>query len=133
LVGDDRLVMRADGGLFVSARRLMATLLELAQVRVELLATEIELEKLRLFDALLLAVAAVLALSVGVVLLCLFVVVIAGEAYRPHVLGGLALLFIGGSVWGLRAARARVRSPGTLFDATAAELRSDCAALAPRE
>jgi uncharacterized membrane protein YqjE len=125
--------MSADAGLFVSARRLLATLLELGQVRLELIATELELEKLRLFDALLLAVAAMLALAVGVVLLCFFIVALAGDAYRLHALALLALLFIGSSVWGLRAARARLRSPGTLFDATAAELARDRAALMPRD
>jgi uncharacterized membrane protein YqjE len=125
--------MSADAGLFASARRLLATLLELGQVRLELIATEIELEKLRLFDALLLAGAAMLALAVGVVLLCFFIVAAAGDAYRLHALAVLALLFIGGSALGLRAARSRLRSPGTLFDATAAELARDRAALMPRD
>ncbi len=125
--------MSADAGLFVSARRLLATLLEIGQVRLELIATELELEKLRLFDALLLAVAAMLALAVGVVLLCFFIVAAVGDAYRLHALALLALLFIGGSAMGLRAARARLRSPGTLFDATAAELARDRAALMPRD
>jgi uncharacterized membrane protein YqjE len=125
--------MSTDVGLFASARRLLATLLELGQVRLELIATELELEKLRLFDALLLAGAAMLALAVGVVLLCFLIVAAAGEAYRLHTLAFLALLFIAGSAWGLQAARARLRSPGTLFDATAAELARDRAALMPRD
>jgi uncharacterized membrane protein YqjE len=125
--------MSADLGLFASARRLLATLLEIGQVRLELIATELELEKLRLFDALLLAGAAMLALAVGVVLLCFFVVAAAGDAWRLHTLAALALLFIAASVWGLRAARARLRSPGSLFDATSAELARDRAALMPRD
>lgn len=119
------------GGLFVSVRRLLATLLELAQVRLELVAAEIEIEKLRLFDALLLALAALLGLGVGAVMLCAFVVVLAGEAHRLAALGALALLFIGGSGLALREARARLRSPGTLFDASAAELARDRAELLP--
>jgi uncharacterized membrane protein YqjE len=125
--------MSAEGGILASSRRLLATLLEVGQVRLELIATEIELEKLRLFDALLLAGAAMLALAVGVVLLCFFIVTVAGEAYRLQTLAVLALLFIAGSAWGLQAARARLRSPGSLFDATAAELARDRAALLPRE
>jgi uncharacterized membrane protein YqjE len=74
-----------------------------------------------------------LALAVGVVLLCFFIVAVAGEAYRLQTLAVLALLFIAGSAWGLQAARARLRSPGSLFDATAAELARDRAALLPRE
>lgn len=124
--------MSADIGLWVSARRLLATLLEVAQVRLELVATEIELEKLRLFDALLFAAAAMLALAVGVVLLCFFVVAAVGEVYRPHALAALGLMFIGGSAWGLHAARSRLRSPGQMFNATAAELARDRAQLTPR-
>jgi uncharacterized membrane protein YqjE len=117
------------GGMFSSARRLLATVLELAQVRLELVAAEIELEKLRLFDALLLALAALLGLGVGVVLLCGFVIVLAGEAHRLLALGVLSLLFIGGSVWALMSARSRLRRPGTLFDASAAEFARDRAEL----
>jgi uncharacterized membrane protein YqjE len=125
--------MSADGGLLASVRRLLATLLEIGQVRLELIATELELEKLRLFDALLIAVAAMLALTVGVLLLCFFIVAAVGDAYRLHTLAVLALLFIAGSAWGLRSARSRLRSPGMLFDATAAELARDRAALMPRD
>jgi uncharacterized membrane protein YqjE len=126
-------MMSADGGMWASARRLLATLLEIGQVRLELLATELELEKLRLFDALLLAGVALLALAVGLLLLCFFIVAAVGEGYRLLALAVLAAVFIGGSVWGLRAARARLRSPGTLFDATAAEFARDRAALQSRD
>ena len=40
-------------GLFESLRRLSATLLEIANVRLELLVTDLELEKQRLVDMLL--------------------------------------------------------------------------------
>jgi uncharacterized membrane protein YqjE len=125
--------MNAGGGLFVSVRRVLATLLEIGQLRLELLGTEIELEKLRLFDALLLALAALFGLGVSVVLLCAFVVVLVGQTYRLHALAALIVLFVGASVWGLLAARERLRSPGRLFEASAAELARDRAALLPRD
>ena len=50
------------GGLFDSLRRLLATALGLAQVRLALFGTELEAEKLRLFDALWRAVGDICAL-----------------------------------------------------------------------
>jgi uncharacterized membrane protein YqjE len=125
--------MSAGSGLFTSARRLFATVLEIVQVRLELVATELELEKLRLFEAMLLAAAALFGLGIGVMLLCALLVLLVGEGYRLHALAALAALFIGGSLWGLRAARAKLRGPGTLFDASVTELARDRAELMPRD
>ena len=44
-------------GLFASLKRLLATLLEIAQVRLGLVLNELDQQKLRLFDALLIAAA----------------------------------------------------------------------------
>jgi uncharacterized membrane protein YqjE len=112
-----------------SARRLLDTLLEIAQVRLELVVTEFEIEKQRWFDALLLALAALFALGVGLVLLCAWLVLVADPAWRLHLLAVMTLLFLGGGLWALRAARARLRGPGTLFDASLTELARDRALL----
>lgn len=120
-------------GLFWSLRRLLATLLELAQVRLELLLTELEEEKLRLFDALLLAAGALVALGIGVVLLVGFVILLFPESQRVAVVGVLALLLFAGSAWALVAARRRLRTPGGLFEATRRELARDRADLAGNE
>jgi uncharacterized membrane protein YqjE len=58
------------GGLMASLRQLLGTLLEIAQVRLELISTELELEKRRWFDALWLAALAFICLALGLVLLC---------------------------------------------------------------
>jgi uncharacterized membrane protein YqjE len=47
-------------GLFNSVRQLFGTGLELLQVRLELLGTELEVEKRRLFDSVLLTIAAMI-------------------------------------------------------------------------
>ena len=49
-------------GLFASLSRLLATVLHMAQVRLQLLGTEVELEKRRLFDGLLWAGIAIVVL-----------------------------------------------------------------------
>lgn len=121
--------MSAEGGLLHSGRRLLATLLEIVQVRLALAATELELEKLRLFDALLIGLVSVVSFAIGVLLLCLLVVMLAGEAWRLHVLLGLTLLFVGAGAAGLWLARRRLRRPGALLEATAAEFARDRAEL----
>jgi len=118
-------------GLFASLRRLLGTLLEIAQVRLELLGTEVELEKRRLFDALLFGLVALLVLNVGVVLLCGFIVLLFWESYRLAAVGGLALLFLGATACLVRAARHRLQSPHGMFSATLAELQRDRVGLQP--
>lgn len=120
-------------GLFWSLRRLLATLLELAQVRLELVLTELEQEKLRLFDALLLAAGALVALGIGLVLAVAFVILLFPESQRVAVVGVLALLLFAGSAWALVTARQRLRAPGGLFDASRRELARDRADLAGDE
>ena len=117
------------GGLFTSLRQLLATALEIAQVRLDLFLTEIEQEKLRLFDGLLWAGLAVMLMGVGVILLCGFMVVLLWDGYRLTTLGVLTLLFLGVGGFLMRAARNRLRNPvGTLGD-TVDELRRDIAEL----
>lgn len=118
-------------GLFASARSLLATALELVQVRVELLAADVEAGSLRLFDAIVLAMLAVLGLGVGIVLACALILLTVGESYRPHALGLMALAFLGAGAWALVVARAQLRRAGAAFEATRAELARDAAALLP--
>jgi uncharacterized membrane protein YqjE len=117
------------GGLFASLRQLLATALEIAQVRLDLLLTEIEQEKLRVFDGLLWAGLAVVLVGVGVILLCGFVVVLLWDGYRLTTLGVLTLLFLGCGALLMRAARNRLRTPVGALAATLDELRRDVAEL----
>jgi uncharacterized membrane protein YqjE len=118
-------------GLLVSVKRLFATALEMGQVRLALLGTEIEREKERLFEGLLWAAAALLVLGVGLVLLCGFVILLFWEGYRLSALGVLAAVFLTGAVFLLRQARHRLCSPQGLFAASTSELGKDGLALRP--
>jgi uncharacterized membrane protein YqjE len=115
----------AERGLFASTRRLLATAFEIAQVRLELFGTEVELEKRRLFDALLWGAIALLTLGVGLVLVCGFVILLFWEGYRLAAVGALALVVLGGSLVSMREARNRLRSPSGMFNASVAELKRD--------
>ena len=121
------------GGLLASLREMLGMLLEIAQVRVQLLGTELEQEKLRIFDALLLAAVGLLLLSVGTLLLCGLVLMLFAEGYRLAALAVLTLAFLAGGVLMLRAGGQRLRGPGGMLAGTLAELRQDRGALAPRE
>lgn len=117
------------GGLFDSLRRLLGTVLDIAQVRLELLGTELQLEKQRFFDALLLGLLALLAVGVGVVLLCGFIILLFWEGYRLPAVGVLTLLFLTAGAWLVHAARQRLESPKGMFEASLAELNLDRAGL----
>lgn len=112
-------------GLFVSLRHMLGTALELVHVRLSLFGNELEQEKLRVFEALLLAGVGLMMLAVGTVLLCGFVLLLFWEGYRLAALGALTLAFVGGGIWLMRAGGQRLRVPGGFFQATLAELRQD--------
>lgn len=124
--------LNQETGLLVSFKRLCATVLEIGQVRLELVGTELELEKKRLFEGLLWALSALLVLGLGLVLLCGFIILLFWEGYRLPAIGVLALIFLGGSVALLIQARQRLSNPKGMFSASVAELNKDCLALKPK-
>ena len=113
------------GGLLASLRGLLATLLATLQVRLELFATELEEEKLRLVRLLVFGAIAFFLLGAGAVFLAGLLTVLLWEEHRLLALGLFAALFLGGgliALWlALQAARARSR----LFEASLAELVQD--------
>jgi uncharacterized membrane protein YqjE len=123
----------AGPGLLGSLRRLLGTALEVVQVRFELIVTELEQQKLRVFDALIWAAVALVLLALGLVLAVGFVVLLLWDTYRLPAVGVLTLLFLGGAALALRIARTRLRLPEGAFAATRAELTADRTALAPRD
>lgn len=118
-----------ESGLFVSLRRLLATALEMAQVRLSLLGTEIELEKQRLFNGLLWGSIALMMLGMGLVLLCGFVILLFWEGYRLAATGGMALLFLSGGATLLYKARQYLQQRAGIFNASMSELDRDLSGL----
>ena len=118
-------------GLLSSLRRMAGTLLEIGQVRLQLLGTELEQEKLRIFDGLLLAGIGLMLLSVGTVLLCALVVMLFAQGYRVAALAVMALAFIASGVLAVRAGGRRLRGPAHMFAATLGEIAQDRDALTP--
>jgi uncharacterized membrane protein YqjE len=118
-----------ESGLFTSLRRFLHTALEIAQVRLDLLGNELELEKRRLFDGLLWGAFALLILGIGLVLFCGFVVLLFWDGYRLAAVGAMALLFLAGGVLLMGEARQRLRNASGMFSASLAELERDRAGL----
>ena len=116
-------------GLFDSLRQLLSTALELAQVRLELLVSDLEIEKLRLVDVALRALLGALLIALGVVLLVGFVLLLLWDSYRLPALAVLTLLCLIGGWMMLQAARRRLLQGEEMFAATRAELERDQAAL----
>lgn len=118
-------------GLFESLRRLLHTALSLAAVRLELLVTDLEIEKLRLIEVALRALLGLMLLGLSLLLLIGFLLMLLWDGYRLPVLGVLTLLCLLGGLWLLQAAKRRLRQGEPMFAATRAEFERDQAALRP--
>lgn len=116
-------------GIFSSLRRLLVTTVDIAQIRLELLSTEIELEKRRIFDGLLWGAFALLVVGVGLVMLCGFIILLLWDGYRLAAVGALAVLFLTGGVILIIKARQRLYKPEGMLAATIEELKRDHDAL----
>jgi uncharacterized membrane protein YqjE len=119
----------AGGGLLHSLRNFARTLLAAAQTRLEILATELEEERLRLEQLLALALAAAFCLGMGVLLSALFIVAYFWDSHRLEAIAILAGAFLAGGAalgWLLRS---KARARGKPFAATRGEIARDRAAL----
>jgi len=122
------------GGLFDSGKRALDSLLDLALVRLELFGTELEAEKLRLFNALVQGAVALVMLALALVLTLGFVVLLFWDGYRLAAIGVLAVVFAGVGAWLLlRARNALIVRDGGPFALTLGELRRDRESLRPAE
>ncbi len=114
-----------------SLRGLAATLLGLAQVRLELLSVEAREEALRLGEILLYGAIALTMLSVGVAFLAIFLTVLLWDSHRLLALAVFATLFLSGGIVAAWVARDRVRQGSRLFTESIRELQKDRTKLEP--
>ena len=123
----------ATGGLFASVRRLGGSLLETAELRLELVGTEIEREKLRVGRGLLLAAVAMVLSVAALLLLSAAVVLMVEPAQRLAILLVLGVIYAVLAAWLMHAARVSLRAPADgAFALSRAELRRDREALRSR-
>ena len=113
-----------DSGVFASGARVLKTLCELAENRIELFLVELQEERARSFDALLLAVAGGVCALMAMVLVTLTVVVIFWETHRVLVLTGFSIFYAGAAAAAFWAFRSRVHR-GAAFSETLEQIKKD--------
>ena len=119
----------ASSGLMGSLKRLTSSLLAILATRLELLANELQEERLRLTQLLLLGVFAAFCFGTGLILLNAFIVVLFWDDYRLAALGLLTLVYLIAGAAAAMVLRARARAGSKLFAASLAELEKDRHAL----
>src|SRR4051812_10458634 len=109
-------------GLIGSARRLVDTGLGLVQNRLELFAVELQEEKIRFVELIVLVCALGAVASLALALLTLTVVLLFWENGRVPALIGLTVIYVAGAIWLWRLIQARLQQDSKPFSATLEEL-----------
>lgn len=109
----------------VSVKRLLSTLASIASARLELLANELQEERLRLMQMLLFALFALFCFGMGVLLLTVFIVVLFWDDHRLAVTGMLGALFFTLGTLLAVLLRRKAQGKSKLFSASLAELTKD--------
>lgn len=115
----------ASAGLFESLKTLSVSLVSIVHTRLELLSTDVAVEREQLTSFLVLVLVALGCLGLGVVLVTLLIVVVFWESHRLMALAGLAGFFLIVGVGLGWFALYRVRTRTRLFEASLAELSKD--------
>lgn len=111
-------------GLFAALKNIPETLLAMGQTRLELLANEVEAQKLTVLRSLLLAQACAFCASLGIVLLVALAALLMWDQ-RLVVVAVFAAVFLLAAAFFYRALMRIVNAPETAFAATLAELQED--------
>lgn len=104
---------------------LLAGLSSALHTRVELFVTELEEERERLKQSLVLVLLAVLGLSLGVILMTIFVIALLWETGWIAAIGILAFVYLGVGGWAIVSLRNKFLTRPGLFPDTLAELGKD--------
>ena len=119
-------------GLIEALRSLAQHLLEAAQTRLALLATDIEEQRERMARIVVLWALAAFFLAVAIMLAALLLVVIFWDTHRVAVLAVLTALFAAAGIGAIVAGRSLAASRPKVFTGTLAALAGDREALDPR-
>ncbi len=115
----------ASDGVLGSLRRLLDSGLSIGQNRLELLAVELQEEKLRLVQIFILVSAVVAFALMSLTMLSLTLVVIFWESSRLAVLGGLSLLYLLATAAAWRVLSKRLGRQSAPFSGSIAEMKKD--------
>jgi len=112
-------------GIIASLRQLAATGVGILRTRLELLANELEEERVRTLQIAVLGIFALFCGCVAFLLATAWIVIALWDQYRLMTLGALTLAYLGGAVFALLALRRKVAQRPKLFSTSLAELRRD--------
>ena len=115
-------------GLFVSLKKMVATLLAIGKTRAELLVNELEEEKFRLMSLWAKAIGAAWLFALGTVMVVCCLAVAFWEQ-RVLVFGVAAVLFLGVGFMVFTSLRRQMAQPSKIFRGSLAELEADMAQL----
>jgi uncharacterized membrane protein YqjE len=112
-------------GLMESLKRLVSTLASIVSTRLELLANELQEERLHLTRMLVFALIALFCFGMSILLLTGFIVVLFWDDHRVAALGGLGAVFLALGILIAVLLRNKAHARPRLFSASLAELAKD--------
>lgn len=112
-------------GLLTSLKKFVATLVAVAETRLQLLAGEVHAESRRLTHLVALGAIAAFFLAGGILLLTLLVIVVFWDSHRLLAIGALTLLYFAIGAGLAAATRCSAAAGSHLFKASLSELRKD--------
>jgi uncharacterized membrane protein YqjE len=112
-------------GLMESVKRLVSTLTSIVSTRLELLANELQEERLRLIQMLIFALFALFCFGMGILLLTIFIVVLFWDDHRLAAVGAMCALFLALGTLMALLLRSKAQAKLKLFSASLAELAKD--------
>lgn len=118
-------------GLFGSIRGLLQGGVALLHNRIELFATELEEQRVRVVRLLLLSAVTVFLFNSALLVVTALIVFVVGPGARLPVLAALAFLYSGSTLGAFLLLRRELRSAPPPFRDTIGELKKDTACLEP--
>jgi uncharacterized membrane protein YqjE len=115
-------------GLYLALKNTAATLLGMAQTRLELAGLELQLEKIRLLRQVALAFGIIISAAFGVLLLVALITLLFWEQ-RIAVVAVFAAVFVALAMWFYVALKRSVTTAEPLFTGSLSELQKDLAQL----
>ena len=120
---------RFNPGFFDALRRALATLIELAYTRLELVGVEIEATVRHSLNLLLWSMIAIFSATLSILMLVLTVLIAFWDTHRMLAAGAITAFFAIAALAAVFVVRQRIRTRPRLLTTTIAELRRDAAAL----
>jgi len=123
--GPDSAPIERQRGILASIKTLVATLVAVAHTRLEILATEVEEEKIRLAGIILLGTLAVFFLGMALIFLSILAVALFWNEHRIAALGSVTVFYMLLGISSLCWLRYRMRRKSKLFATSLGELHKD--------